>query len=358
MAETHIKLVDIYKRFKEKIAVDHLSLDVEKGSLVTLLGPSGCGKTTTLRILAGFEDLDEGEIWANGKLLNEVPPHRRRMGMVFQSYALFPHMNVFDNVAYGLALRKEKKSRIKDRVKEVLNLVDLEGLENRATNQLSGGQRQRVALARTVAIEPEALLMDEQLSGLDASLRTSIRSQIRALQQHLGITTIYVTHDQEEAFSLSDKIAIMKGGIIQQVDTPWEIYHNPKNKFIANFIGITNFVEGKIDTIDNENILLNTLAGKLIMPRKVDLKFSPGQNILVTLRSEGISIIKNVPVSSDDNILKGEIKQYSYTGKMVKYWVNVGEGMTINVDVFNPEEIITGEVYLHCDKSCIYPILV
>jgi iron(III) transport system ATP-binding protein len=356
MSETHIKLVDICKRFKENIAVDHLSLDVEKGNLLTILGPSGCGKTTTLRILAGFEDPDEGKIMINDQLINEVPPHRRRMGMVFQSYALFPHMNVFNNIAYGLILRKEKKSRIKDRVTEVINLVGLEGMERRATNQLSGGQQQRVALARTIAIEPEALLMDEPLSNLDASLRSIIRIQIRTLQQHLGITTIYVTHDQEEAFSLSDKIAIMKGGRLQQVDTPWEMYHNPKNQFVAKFIGVINFLEAKIETVIKDDIILNTSVGRLTMFRKKGLEFLPGKNILVTIKSEGIRIKKRIKVSSSDNVLEGKVKQHNYTGKMVKYWVDVGGGITISVESFNPEEILVGKVNIAFDKFCIYPI--
>jgi len=356
MADTHIKLVDLYKRFKETIAVDHLSLNVGKGSLTTLLGPSGCGKTTTLRIIAGFEDPEEGKIYLGDRLLNEVPPHHRGVGMVFQSYALFPHMNVFNNVAYGLKLRKWKKSKIKKRVREVLNLVDLVGLENRTSDQLSGGQQQRVAVARTLSIEPEALLMDEPLSNLDAKLRINIRSQIKTLQQHLGITTIYVTHDQEEAFSLSDKIAIMKEGKLQQIGTPWEIYHNPRNQFIADFIGMTNFVEAKIETVDNQNVVLNTPGGKLIMLREKNLEFLPGQNILVTIRSEGIRINKHTPVSSGDNVLKAEIKQYSYMGKTVKYGVNIGEGMSLVVESLNPKKILTGKVYIAFDKSCIYPI--
>jgi len=198
--------------------------------------------------------------------------------------------------------------------------------------------------------------MDEPLSNLDAKLRINLRNQIRALQQHLGITTIYVTHDQEEAFSLSDKIAIMKEGRLQQIGTPWEIYHNPRNEFIADFIGMTNFVEAKIETVDKESIILNTPGGRLTMVREKSLEFLLGQNILVTIRSEGIRINKRNPASSGDNVLEGEIKQYSYTGKTVKYWVNVSEGMTLSVESFNPQKILTGKVYIAFDKSCIYPI--
>jgi len=354
--QAFIRIEHLTKVFGKTIAVNDISLTGEKGGFITLLGPSGCGKTTMLRMIAGFVQPDEGRMYIGEKLLNKLPVHRRGTAMVFQSYALFPHLNVFNNVAYGLKLRKVSRSKRKEQVERVLKLVELEGMGSRQISQLSGGQQQRVALSRALAISPRVLLMDEPLSNLDAKLRINVRSQIRNLQQHLGITTIYVTHDQEEAFSLSDKIAIMKEGKLQQIDTPWEIYHNPRNQFIADFIGMTNFVEVKVETVDNSNVVLNFPGGKLIMFREKNLKFLPGQNILVTIRSEGIRVNKHIPVSSDDNVLKGEIKQYSYTGKTVKYWVNVGEGITLSVESLNPEKILTGKVYIAFDKSCIYPI--
>ena len=354
--QAFIRIEHLTKVFGKTVAVNDISLTGEKGGFITLLGPSGSGKTTILRMIAGFVQPDEGRMYIGGNLLNDLPVHRRGTAMVFQSYALFPHLDVFNNVAYGLKLRKVSRSKRKEQVEEVLKLVELEGMENRQISQLSGGQQQRVALSRALAISPKVLLMDEPLSNLDAKLRINVRNEIKALQQHLGITTIYVTHDQEEAFSLSDKIAIMKEGRLQQIGTPWEIYHNPRNKFIADFIDMTNFVEAKIETVDKESIILNTPGGRLAMFRERSLEFLPGQNILVTIRSEGIRVNKYIPVSSGDNVLKGEIKQYSYMGKMVKYWVNVGEGMTLSVESLNPEKILTGKVYIAFDKSCIYPI--
>jgi len=354
--QAFIRIEHLTKVFGKTVAVNDISLTGEKGGFITLLGPSGSGKTTILRMIAGFVQPDEGRMYIGGNLLNDLPVHRRGTAMVFQSYALFPHLDVFNNVAYGLKLRKVSRSKRKEQVEEVLKLVELEGMENRQISQLSGGQQQRVALSRALAISPKVLLMDEPLSNLDAKLRINVRNEIKALQQHLGITTIYVTHDQEEAFSLSDKIAIMKEGRLQQIGTPWEIYHNPRNKFIADFIDMTNFVEAKIETVDKESIILNTPGGRLAMFRERSLEFLPGQNILVTIRSEGIRVKKYIPVSSGDNVLKGEIKQYSYMGKMVKYWVNVGEGMTLSVESLNPEKILTGKVYIAFDKSCIYPI--
>jgi len=354
--QAFIRIEHLTKVFGKTIAVNNISLTGEKGGFITLLGPSGCGKTTMLRMIAGFIQPDKGRMYIGGKLLNELPVHRRETAMVFQSYALFPHLNVFNNVGYGLKLRKVSRSKRKEQVERVLKLVELEGMGNRQISQLSGGQQQRVALSRALAISPRVLLMDEPLSNLDAKLRINVRSQIRNLQQHLGITTIYVTHDQEEAFSLSDRIAIMKEGKLQQIGTPWEIYHNPRNQFIADFIGMTNFVEVKIETVDNQNVVLDFPGGKLIMFREKNLKFLPGQNILVTIRSEGIRVNKHIPISSNDNVLKGEIKKYSYTGKTVKYWVDVGGGITISVESFNPEEILVGKVYIAFDKFCIYPI--
>jgi len=354
--QAFIRIEHLSKVFGKTVAVNDISLTGEKGGFITFLGPSGSGKTTMLRMIAGFVQPDEGQIYIGGKLLNDLPTYRRGTAMVFQSYALFPHLNVFNNIAYGLKVRKISRSKRKEQVEEVLKLVELEGMEDRQINQLSGGQQQRVALARALAISPKVLLMDEPLSNLDAKLRVNLRNQIRSLQKHLGITTIYVTHDQEEAFSLSDKIVIMKEGRLQQIGTPWEIYHSPRNQFIAKFIGVTNFLEAKIETVDKESIILNTAGGRLTMFRKKGLEFLPGQNILVTIKSEGIRIKKHISVSSSDNVLEGEIKQHSYTGKMIKYWVDVGGGITISVESFNPEEILVGKVYIAFDKFCIYPI--
>jgi len=237
-----VKLVNVTKRFGEVIAVNKVSLEVREGELFTFLGPSGCGKTTTLRLIAGFYKPDEGEIYFDDELVNDIPPYKRNTGMVFQNYALWPHMNVFDNIAYGLKLRNMPPPQIIKKVKEVIELIGLKGKESRFPSQLSGGEQQRVALARALVIQPKVLLLDEPLSNLDAKLRLKMRSEIRRLQKRLGITTIYVTHDQEEALSISDRIAVMNKGEVLQIGTPLEIYEKPKDIFIADFIGTTNFI--------------------------------------------------------------------------------------------------------------------
>ena len=227
-------------------AVDNIDLDIKPGDFVTLLGPSGCGKTTTLRMIAGFESPDEGEIYLGDEAINALTPNKRDTAMVFQSYALLPHYNIFDNVAYGLKLRKMDKATIKEKVTKILKLVGLEGMESRMTNQLSGGQQQRVALARALVIEPGVLLFDEPLSNLDAKLRVSMRTEIRRIQQEAGITAIYVTHDQSEAMALSDQIIIMEKGVVAQIGTPQEIYYHPASEFVADFIGEANFLRGPL----------------------------------------------------------------------------------------------------------------
>ena len=239
------------KTKKEFKAVDSVNLTIEPGEFVTLLGPSGCGKTTTLRMIAGFESPDEGEIYLGDEAINALTPNKRDTAMVFQSYALFPHMTIFDNVAYGLKLRKIPKGEIKQKVFDMLDLVGLEGMENRYTNQLSGGQQQRVALARALVVEPGVLLFDEPLSNLDAKLRVQMRTEIRRIQQALGITAIYVTHDQSEAMAISDNIILMKKGVIAQMGSPTEIYYHPNSEFVADFIGECNFLKGPITQVGN-----------------------------------------------------------------------------------------------------------
>jgi iron(III) transport system ATP-binding protein len=234
------------KTKKDFYAVKDVSLDIEPGSFVTLLGPSGCGKTTTLRMIAGFESPDEGGIYLGGEKIDELTPDKRDSAMVFQSYALLPHYNIFDNVAYGLKIRKVPKDDIKRKVTDILKLVGLEGMEARMTNQLSGGQQQRVALARALVVEPGVLLFDEPLSNLDAKLRVSMRTEIRRIQQEAGITAVYVTHDQSEAMSISDRIIIMNKGVVAQIGTPTEIYYHPQSEFVADFIGDANFLRGRM----------------------------------------------------------------------------------------------------------------
>src|SRR5574344_1931394 len=251
------KIYKDYKTGRDFAAVDNISLDIKPGSFVTLLGPSGCGKTTTLRMIAGFESPSIGEIYLGNEAINELTPNKRDTAMVFQSYALLPHYNVFDNVAYGLHIRKMPKEEIRERVMKMLDLVELTGLETRMTNQLSGGQQQRVALARALVVEPGVLLFDEPLSNLDAKLRVTMRTEIRKIQQTVGITAVYVTHDQAEAMAISDQIIIMNKGRIAQIGTPTEIYYQPKNEFVADFIGEVNFLEGKVPSIDGKVLHVN-----------------------------------------------------------------------------------------------------
>ncbi|MCE4617031.1 MAG: ABC transporter ATP-binding protein [Desulfurococcales archaeon] len=241
-----VRLEGITKIYGNIVAVDNMTLEIRDGELFTFLGPSGCGKTTTLRLIAGFEYPDKGKIYLDEEDATYMKPYQRGTAMVFQNYALWPHMTVFDNIAYGLKLRKIPKSEIKERVKRVLELVKLEGMENRYPTQLSGGQQQRVALARALVVEPKLLLLDEPLSNLDAKLRVEMREEIKRIQKELGITTIYVTHDQEEALTISDRIAVLNKGKVQQAGTPFEVYNRPRNMFVATFLGRSNVVEGTV----------------------------------------------------------------------------------------------------------------
>lgn len=285
-----VRLENLTKKFSDVIAVNNVTLKIFNGELLTLLGPSGCGKTTTLRMIAGFLMPDEGDIYFDDTRITHLPPEKRDVGMVFQSYALWPHMTVFDNVAFGLKLRKLPKDEIKKRVKDILELVRLEGLENRYPRQLSGGQQQRVALARALVIEPQVLLLDEPLSNLDAKLREEMRFEIKDLQRKLRITTIYVTHDQAEALALSDRIAVMNQGRIIQVGTPYEIYNAPTNEFVARFVGVSNLIEGKVDDYD-------PVKGKVLIKTKNELEiiaFSKnvrkGQIVKLSIRPEYIEM--------------------------------------------------------------------
>ncbi|HIP74610.1 MAG TPA: ABC transporter ATP-binding protein [Thermococcus paralvinellae] len=254
------------------------SLKAKEGEFLTLLGPSGCGKTTTLRIIAGFEKPDRGEVLFDGRVMNEIPPYGRNIGMVFQDYALFPHMSVFKNIAFGLELRKLPRREIEKRVLRILKLVGLEGLENRYPEQLSGGQQQRVALARALVIEPEVLLLDEPLSNLDAKIRERLRGEIKRIQKELSITTIYVTHDQEEAMAISDRIAVMKDGTIEQVGKPLEIYYNPKTEFVARFLGLSNILELEAE---NGKAHLGKLCFNVGRDGKVKIFFRP-ESVYIT----------------------------------------------------------------------------
>lgn len=300
-------------------AVNDISLHILKGEFVTLLGPSGCGKTTTLRIIAGFEAADSGEVLVDGKPISNMLPNKRDLGMVFQDYALFPHMSVFDNVAYGLKQRKVPKKDIKDRVTEVLKLVGLEGFGNRSPSQLSGGQQQRVALARAIVIKPRVLLFDEPLSNLDAKLRVTMRSELRKLQQRLGITAIYVTHDQGEAMSMSDRIVVMNQGMILQVGTPQEIYRYPRERFVAGFIGKVNLFPARVTKVDSNSANINIVGVEFIVPRTNEA-IHESDDVLAVVRPESFRMFPE-----DEAGLKGNIKDRVYLGSVVEYTVALAD---------------------------------
>lgn len=321
------KIYKDYKTEKDFAAVDDISLDIKPGSFVTLLGPSGCGKTTTLRMVAGFESPDKGEIYIGDQAINELTPNKRDTAMVFQSYALLPHYNVFDNIAYGLKIRKVAKDEIAERVTAMLKLVELEGLEGRMTNQLSGGQQQRVALARALVVQPSVLLFDEPLSNLDAKLRVAMRTEIRRIQQTVGITAIYVTHDQSEAMSISDQIIIMNKGKIAQMGTPREIYYQPKNEFVADFIGEVNFLTGNVMSIDSKAIHVD--VGGVDITAESFEKVSKGDSCKIVLRPESITL-------ADKGVLPCTVTLSTFMGSYQYYQVDIN-GMMIKITEYNPK---------------------
>lgn len=317
-----ISLKDLTVSYDNKTDIlKNLNIDIEKGQLVSLLGPSGCGKTTTLRVIAGFIEAKSGHFMVDGKDYTNIPVYKRNFGLVFQSYALFPHLTVFDNVAFGLKLRKVNKENIKKDVMEILETVDLKGYENRYPKELSGGQRQRVALARALVIKPELLLLDEPLSNLDAKLRINMRVEIRRLQQKLGITTVFVTHDQEECFSISDKVAVMNGGIIEQYDTPEKIYAYPASEFVARFVGFENFIDlGKI-----EKNLYKSKSGNTFVS---EFEAKNSDKIVGTIRPDDIQII-NSESSDKDNVINGTVEIRTYLGKDYQYSIDTEVGKLV-----------------------------
>lgn len=315
------------KKYGDYKAVNNANLNIQEGELFTLLGPSGCGKTTLLRMIAGFNPIDEGEIAFGDKVINDIPAHKRNIGMVFQNYAIFPHMSVFNNVAYGLKARKMDKKEIQKRVIEALQMVQMEQYKDRQPSQLSGGQQQRIALARAIVIHPDVLLMDEPLSNLDAKLRVQMRTIIRKLQKDLKITTIYVTHDQEEALAISDRIAVMKLGVIQQVGTPVEIYKDPQNTFVGDFIGTSNFLKGTAKKGSEGTEV--TLSGKKV---NLQLKRDYTGEVIVSARPE--EIIIDEPKSSE---LQGEIVIGTFLGDFINYEIKLVNGQVIEVNEYTKD---------------------
>ena len=338
-----VELKNVTKRFRSPegeissvIAVNDVSLVIHDGEMVTLLGPSGCGKTTTLRIVAGFEMPDSGHVVIGGKDVSDVPPNKRNTAMVFQSYAIFPHLTVFENVAFGLRIRKLPQADIESKVGKMLELVGLSGMSRRSPDQLSGGQQQRVALARAIVNEPDVLLFDEPLSNLDAKLREQMRSEIRRIQQSLGITSIYVTHDQSEAMALSDRIVIMNSGKIAQVGTPKQIYDTPSDRFVAEFVGRANFLPAKFGGFSGDRALLDVLGRKVAIP-KDRLGREPDGALELVVRPETVKVMRDIPSDLQAAGYLGKVIKAVYMGSVAEYDVAIGDAVLLAV-VASPAE--------------------
>lgn len=332
-----VVLKDVTKIFqqpdtgKDFVAVNHINLEIKDGEMVTLLGPSGCGKTTTLRMISGFEYPSSGNVFIGERDVANVPPNKRGISMVFQSYALFPHMNIWENIAYGLRVAKLPQNEIIERTNAVVEMMQLTGLEKRFPNQLSGGQQQRVALARAVVIEPSVLLFDEPLSNLDAKLRESMRDELRALQKRLGITSLYVTHDQSEAMAISDRVVIMKDGNIMQQGSPVEIYDQPNCRFVANFIGKANFIDGTLKRMDGETAVVEVNGTEFFIP-------APGKMEGVTVGGPCCMAVRpeSIDLKAGEGALTGKVTRATFYGAKVEYEVELN-GQPIIVEIYNPQ---------------------
>ena len=320
-----ISLVNVSKTYKNGYsAVKNFNLDIREGELIIFVGPSGCGKSTTLRMIAGLEDISSGELWIDNCLMNMVEPKDRDLSMVFQNYAIFPHMSVRDNVAFGLKNRKVPQDQIESQVDEILKVVKIDHLKKRMPSKLSGGQQQRVALARAIVIHPEVLLMDEPLSNLDAKLRVEMRNAIKRIQQQVGITTIYVTHDQEEALAVSDRIAVMNGGVIQQIDTPKNVYQRPSNIFVSTFIGLSNIMDGRIEARDGQTLL--HIGDYSVPMENLSRSAQDGQAVKVSIRPEEFIISRE-----DSGGIPAVVRSSVFLGITTHYFVETADGREMEV---------------------------
>lgn len=319
MMDAFVSLENITKRYGSVVAADHINLDIQDGEFVTLLGPSGSGKTTILMMLAGFIKPDKGQIFVKGKEISQIPPYRRDMGLVFQNYALFPHMTVFDNIAYSLKMRRVPKAKTREMVHNALEVVKLSGLGGRMPSQLSGGQQQRVAVARALVFEPAILLMDEPLGALDKKLRDQMQLELKNLQRNLGITVLYVTHDQGEALSMSTKIVIMRDGRIEQVGSGLDIYEHPANEFVCDFLGEVNFFRAEVVQVEEDLVHISSpYLGRSCVKLR-NCAFDIGQKIQFTVRPEKIFFSKQG--TGSEHGFKGEIQDTIYLGEITKYWI-------------------------------------
>jgi spermidine/putrescine ABC transporter ATP-binding subunit len=336
LAAPAVTLEHVTKAFGDTLAVDDISFEIQPGEFFTMLGPSGCGKTTLLRIIAGFVSPSRGDISINGTRVTDTPAHKRRTGMVFQSYALFPHMTIFENLAYGLRLRKLHGGEIEARVTSALELIRLPGYEQRYPRELSGGQQQRIALARAIIINPDVLLLDEPLSNLDYKLRMAMRSEVKRIHKDTGLTTVFVTHDQAEALTMSDRIVVLSKGRIMQIGTPMDVYENPSNKFVADFIGEANFFDGTVAASDvaevgislGPHILYAALHGGEV-PRI-------GQSASFSVRPEKLRLQpRGASAQNPRNVYDATVEDHDYLGAVVRYYVRLGDAVTVKVDEKN-----------------------
>jgi spermidine/putrescine transport system ATP-binding protein len=336
LAEIDVRLDRVTKQFGDMVAVDDISLDISEGEFFSMLGPSGCGKTTTLRMIGGFEDPSAGTIYLGGRDVTDLPPYKRDVNTVFQSYALFPHLDVFENVAFGLRRRKVDKSEVETRVRDTMKLVDLEGFGERRPPQMSGGQQQRVALARALVNKPKVLLLDEPLGALDLKLRKQMQLYLKQIQGEVGITFIYVTHDQEEAMTMSNRLAVMRGGHIEQLGAPEEVYENPATEFVAGFLGASNMIEGEVKQSSNgeTTVLLSTGSSVAVPTSRVPV--DGGSRVKVGVRPEKISIQREGSHVADGmNSVTGLLRMSTYIGVSSQYKIEGPGGTAITVYVQN-----------------------
>jgi len=350
MPETCVELIGLRKTFGNVAAVSNVNLAVPHGKVTTLLGPSGCGKTTLLRLIAGFIQPDEGEIRIKGRRVNDVPPQRRSTVVVFQDYALFPHLSVFENVAYGLRRRRMRDAEIQRRVRDMLKFLGLPDQDRSSPLLLSGGQQQRVALARALVVEPDVLLLDEPLSNLDVKLRVRVRTELKEIQRSLGKTTILVTHDQEEALSLSDRVAVMEAGRIRQIGTPQELYAHPADDFVADFVGIANFIPATIRAVGADSIVADSPLGPIKAPAK---GWSAGQSVMLVVRPMALRLSK-LP---GENAVKGAVHSMSFLGETRRYIVQVGELRLTADQPFAELAPLEDEIWLNVHEAAVLHIL-
>jgi spermidine/putrescine ABC transporter ATP-binding subunit len=354
-----LELDNVHKTYGKTIAVNGFSVSVGTGEFLTLLGPSGCGKTTILRIIAGFASPDSGNIYIHGQLVNKKPPRERNTAMVFQSYALFPHMTAYENIAYGLKIRKLSKAEIVQRVKNVLELVRLSGFESRYPRQLSGGQQQRVALARALVIEPDVLLLDEPLSNLDFKLRQQMRLEIKSIQKRVNVTTVYVTHDQGEALTMSDRVAVLNNGNLVQIAPPLELYSHPAAEFVADFIGESNILRARILAVsDSRAVMATDNALELQIGISRSAKFKSGDRVSLSIRPERIHVLRCRP-SSPVNTFQADVESIAFIGSIVRYYVRLLNGQRMSIEEKNDGSAIWSvgdRVYIHVEPEDCFPI--